>query len=214
MLMGWWQVGGTIAERVVMTTTPDISVGAYHLDAHAVESGSRTRLPVYQDNDTSPLDRITLGDVVIPWRDDTALDRAKSVEASFGDQIHLLGFEVRDNLPPGAEFDVTLYWEALRPPDDDYVVFVHLLDAKGQVVASHDGQPMDGRYATKAWLPGEVVPDVHCLTLAPDIPAGMYRLQVGVYQWPSMERLPVWDSQGVEQAERVVVLQSVTVEVQ
>ena len=214
VLMGWWQAGGTIAKRVVMTTTPDISVGAYHLDAHVVQVNSRIRLPIYQDNDASPLDRITLGDVVVPWHDDLALDRAKPVSASFGDQIRLLGFEVQDRLSPSAEFDVTLYWEALRPPDDDYVMFVHLLDTEGHVVGSHDGPPMNGRYATGAWRPGEVVPDVHHLVLGPDIPVGMYRLQVGVYQWPSMERLPVWDSQGVEQTERVVALQSVAVEAQ
>jgi hypothetical protein len=33
-----------------------------------------------------------------------------------------------------------------------------------------------------------------------------------MYPWPSLERLPVWDSQGVEQMDRVVVLQSVEVE--
>ncbi len=212
VLMGWWQTGGAIAERLVMTTTPDISVGAYHLDVHVAQSGSRTRLPVYRDDDDAPLDRITLGNVLVPWRDDAALERAKSVEASFGDQIRLRSFEVQGSLSPGAEFDVTLYWEAQRPPDDDYVVFVHLVDAEGQIVASHDGPPMDGRYPTGAWLPGEVVPDVHHLVLDPSASAGTYRLQVGMYRWPDMERLPVWDSQGVEQVESSVVLQPLVVE--
>jgi hypothetical protein len=176
-----------------------------------VQSGSRIRLPVYQDDDV-PLDRITLGSVVVPWRDDAALERAKPVGASFGDQIRLSSFEAQDNLSPGTEFEVTLYWEALRPPDDDYVVFVHLVDAEGQIVASHDGPPMDGRYATGAWLPGEVVPDTHRLALDSGVPTGTYRLWVGMYRWPDVERLPVWDSQGVEQAERSIVLQSLVVE--
>ncbi|MCP4544287.1 MAG: hypothetical protein GY832_44820 [Chloroflexi bacterium] len=212
VLMGWWQTGGTVAERIVMTTTPDISVGAYHLDAHVVQSGSRIRLPVYQDNDAAPLDRITLGSMVVPWHDDVALERAQPVGASFGDQIRLLSFEAQDSLSPGSEFKVILYWDALRPPDDDYVVFVHLVDVEGQVVASHDGPPMDGRYATGAWLPGEVVPDVHHLVLDPSAPAGTYWLRVGMYRWPDMERFPVWDSQGLEQVERVIVLQSLAVE--
>lgn len=212
VLMGWWQTGGTVAERIVMTTTPDISVGAYHLDAHVVQLGSRIRLPVYQDGDASPLDRITLGSMVVPWRDDTALNRAKPVGASFDDQIRLLSFEAQDNLSPGTEFDVILYWETLRLPDDDYVVFVHLVDAVGQVIASHDGPPMDGRYATGTWLPGELVPDVHHLILDSSVPAGEYQLRIGLYQWPSMERLLVWDSQGMEQMERSIVLQSLVVE--
>jgi hypothetical protein len=106
---------------------------------------------------------------------------------------------------------VTLYWEAQREPEEDYIVFVHLLDAEGQVVASHDGPPMEGRYPTQAWFPGDIVSDLHSATLASDTPAGMYRLQVGMYHWPSMERLLVWDSKGVEQADRVIVLQSIEV---
>jgi hypothetical protein len=211
-LMEWWQAGGAIAERIVMTTTPDISVGAYRLDAHVVKPRSGTRLPFYRGDDTSPLDRITLGYVVVPWHDDVALDRARPVEADFGDQIRLLGFEAQDHLSPGAEYDVTLYWEALRPPDDEYIIFVHLLNTEGQVVANHDGPPMGGQYTTRAWIPGEVVPDVHSLALGSDSPPGTYRLQVGMYNWPAMERLPVWDSQGVEQTDRVLILQSVEVQ--
>jgi hypothetical protein len=30
-----------------------------------------------------------------------------------------------------------------------------------------------------------------------------------MYEWPGMERLPVWDKDGVEQPDRVVVLQSI-----
>jgi hypothetical protein len=209
-LVGWWQTGQAIAERFVLTTTADIPVGAYRLKVAVAQARSAELLPMYQDDDVSPLDQIVLGDVVVPWQGEPDFD--EPVGADFGGQISLLGFDAKDHLSPGAEFDVSLYWEALRPPDDDYVVFVHLLDTEGQIVAAHDGPPMDGRYATGAWLPGEVVPDVHRLALGPGAPTGVYRLQVGVYQWPSMDRLPVWDGQGVEQAERAIVLQSVTVE--
>ena len=166
-------------------------------------------MPVYQDEDTSPLDKITLGYVVVPWQGE--MDGAKPARANFGDQISLLGFESADSLPAGDEFDVVLYWEAQRSPEDDYVLFVHLVDGEGQVVAGHDGPPLDGRYPTSAWLPGEIVPDARHLVLDSGVPAGTYWLQVGMYRWPSLERLQVWDAQGVEQPERVVVLQSVQV---
>jgi hypothetical protein len=91
-------------------------------------------------------------------------------------------------------------------------VFVHLLDADGRLVAQHDGPPMEGRYPATAWLPGDVVPDVHRIALGPDTPAGTYQLQVGMYGWPSLERLPIWDEHGVEQINGVIVLQSVQVQ--
>jgi hypothetical protein len=205
----WWQPGQVVAERFVLQMDDDVPVGAYRLDVSVLSSDTQSPLRLYEDDDTSPLDRVLLGYVVVPWQGE--LDTAEPVGANFGNQIDLLGFEVPDRLSPGAEFDVTLYWEAQRPPEDYYVVFVHLLGADGQLVASHDGPPMDGRYPTRAWLPGDVVPDVHRLVLDPDTPAGMYDLRVGMYQWPSLERLPVWDRQGVEQADRIMVLQSIQV---
>ena len=208
--VGWWQPGQVVAERFVLQMEDDVPVGAYRLDASVLSSDTQSPLRVYQDDDTSPLDRVLLGYVVVPWQGELGV--AKPVGANFGNQIDLLGFEVADRLSPGAEFDVTLYWEAQRPPEDYYVVFAHLLDADGQLVASHDGPPLDGRYPTMAWLPGDVVPDVHRLVLDPDTPAGMYDLRVGMYQWPSLERLPVWDGQGVEQVDRIMVLQSIQVQ--
>jgi hypothetical protein len=141
------------------------------------------------------------------------MDLAQPVGANFGDQINLLGFEAGDKLSPGTEsLEVTLYWEARQPPADDYVVFVHLVNANGDLVGSHDGPPMDRRYPTGAWLPGEVVPDVHLILLDPGIPVGIYRLQVGMYRWPSLERLPVWNTRGVEQRDRVIALQSIEIQ--
>ena len=208
-LTEWWQTDDVIAQRLVLTTTANIPIGAYHLEVSAAEPDSESFLPIYQDEDTSPLDKIRLGYVVVPWRGE--MDEAKPARASFGDQISLLGFEAADSLSPGDEFDVVLYWEAQRSPEDDYVLFVHLVDGEGRVVAGHDGPPLDGRYPTSAWLPGEIVPDARHLVLDSDAPAGAYWLRVGMYRWPSLERLPVWDAQGVEQPERVVVLQSVQV---
>jgi hypothetical protein len=208
--VGWWQVGQVVSERFVLEISEDIPVGAYRLDVSVLASDSTTHLPMYQNGDTSPLDRVFLGYVAVPWKGE--MDIAQAVDANLGDEIGLLGFEVADDLSPGSDFDVVLYWEARRPPEENYVVFVHLLDAEGQIVANHDGSPMQARYPTRAWLPGDIVRDVHRLVLDSSVPVGEYQLKVGMYRWPDLDRLPVWDSQGVEQADRAFVLQSVRVQ--
>jgi hypothetical protein len=141
----------------------------------------------------------------------THAETPKPVEATFGGQIALLSFGAADSLAPGTELEVRLYWQALTPPEEDYIVFVHLLDANGQPVTGHDGPPMDGECPTSTWLPGDVVPDVHQFALEPAVPVGTYNLWVGIYAWPSIERLPVWDNQGVEQANQILFLQPVEV---
>jgi len=205
----WWQTGQVVAEQFVLTTTADIPIGAYELNVSVAAPDSKSLLPMYRRDDIAPLDRVTLGYVVVPWQG--GLDAAKRVGARLGEQVSLAGYKAPGSVSPGTGLDVTLYWEPLQPPGDDYVVFVHLLGADGQLVASHDGPPMEGRYPTQAWLPGDIVPDVHHIPLDPNIPAGTYHLQVGMYRWPSMERLPVWDEDGVEHPDRVVVLQPVEV---
>ena len=205
----WGRTGDVVAEQFVLTTTADIPIGAYELNVSVAAPVSRSLLPMYRRDDTAPLDRVTLGYVAVPWQG--GLDAARRVGAKLGEHVTLAGYEAPGSASPGTGFDVTLYWEPLQPPGDDYVVFVHLLGVDGQLVASHDGPPMEGRYPTQAWLPGDIVPDVHHIALGPNIPAGTYHLQAGMYRWPSMERLPVWDEDGVEQPDRVVVLQSVEV---
>jgi hypothetical protein len=89
--------------------------------------------------------------------------------------------------------DLTLYWQSLRPADKNYSVFLHLLDESGKLAAQHDGEPGNGRLPTSMWLPGEILGDLHPLTL-PD--AGLYNLAVGVYDWQTGQRLPVTDALG------------------
>jgi hypothetical protein len=208
------ETGVVFAAQFEVTRTNEVSLGAYYLDVSAVSPGSQRPLAIYQDRDTFPLDRVILGHVIVPWQDTEqrmALRNAKPVGANFGNEIELLGYDVADRLPSEIPASVTLYWEARQPPQEDYVVFVHLLDTDGQRAASHDAPPMDGRYPTKTWPPGEVVPDVHHLVANHPIAQGTYQLSMGMYRWPSMERLPIWDAQGVEQGSRILHLESIEV---
>jgi hypothetical protein len=203
----WGQTVQVTAEQFTLITPDDMPVGGYRLESVALAPDSESVLPIYRDSDTAQLDRIVLGYVAVPWEGEP--DIAEPVEATFGGQIRLLGLTTTTAPTPGSEFEVRLYWEALRPPDENYVVFVHLLDENGRSVANHDGVPMEGRYPTRAWLPGDTVPDVHRIALAPDLPTGTYQLRVGLYSVPEMERLPVLDGQGIEQPDRTLTLGSV-----
>jgi hypothetical protein len=108
--------------------------------------------------------------------------------ANFGDQIELLGY---DAAAGEGTLAVTLHWRSVQPAAANYTVFVHLLDASGQTVAQHDGQPQGGAYPTSVWDVGEVVVDEHVLPLPPGLLPGDYRLRVGLYLVETGERLPV-----------------------
>jgi hypothetical protein len=46
------------------------------------------------------------------------------------------------------------------------------------------------------WQPGQIVLDVHPLTIPVDAPAGAYRLEAGLYLLESMTRLPAIAADG------------------
>jgi hypothetical protein len=107
----------------------------------------------------------------------------------FDQQIALLGYQVEPE-----EDLVTLYWRADRRPDLQYTVFVHALDASGKLVGQDDAMPVGNSLPTSCWLPGEIVEDPHTLM----IPSEAEMVQVGLYYWPTMERLTVADSEATD----------------
>jgi len=109
-----------------------------------------------------------------------------------GDEIRLRGYSLRPKTPyPGDFLLLTLYWEALRPIPHSYTVFVHLLNQEGRLVAQIDSPPAGGAFPTSEWVPGEEVLDHYAIRLPPDLIPGPYQLNVGMYLWPAMTRLPV-----------------------
>jgi hypothetical protein len=98
---------------------------------------------------------------------------------------------------PGDNLRLTLTWQATRPFDRDLKLFLHLLDAAGQLVAQVDplagagagSQGMD--YLTSQWAPGELILDEVAVAIPPDTPPGPYRLAFGLYDAGTLQRLPV-----------------------
>ena len=67
------------------------------------------------------------------------------------------------------------------PLDQDYKVFLHLVDSKNALAAQYDAEPQQGGYPTSLWQPGDViVGDGIGLDLSA-VPAGEYRLDFGMY---------------------------------
>jgi 4-amino-4-deoxy-L-arabinose transferase-like glycosyltransferase len=112
--------------------------------------------------------------------------------ARLGEQVELTGIDLADEtLAPGDIVPLTLFWRTHGPIPDDLKVFVHLLDAQGQLVAQRDSQPAGGLRPTSTWTKDEVIVDRYGVLLPGDLPAGDYRLIAGMYRPASDERLPV-----------------------
>ncbi len=118
-----------------------------------------------------------------------------------GDAITLLGYDLSVEAD---QIDLTLYWQTSGSLERDLTVFVHLLDEQDQLITQQDSQPNGGRYPTTAWAAGVPIRDVYSLPLSQPAPPGPYTIRLGMYAWPSLERLPVMRD-GVDQGDYVVL---------
>ena len=191
-------------QQLTFTATPSRSSLQVTVNG---ESVGRWRVGVESQLRT---DGFTLGDglnvvefVVEPQTPSPVIDNVRltaPVEGDdiFGEAIRLADYEAPTEARRGESFAVRLTWESLAPIDDDLIAFVHVLDADGNLAAQSDSQPMNGAYPTSQWSPGDRVVYAVQLTIPADAPSGAYRLRIGLYRWPSLERLPVADADAVD----------------
>ncbi len=89
-------------------------------------------------------------------------------------------------LADGRSACITLTWSTTAPLDRDYTIFVHVLDARGQLVAQSDLAPDVG---TSGWTVDEDVVTRHGLVISPVADASRLTLAVGLYDPVTGERL-------------------------
>ncbi len=107
---------------------------------------------------------------------------------------------------PGDTMHLTLYWMALTELDEDYRRSIHLTNAEvTHEPAQYDGDPGGSFTPTTRWVPGELVPDTHSLTLPPDLPPGRYHLWADVYQYPGVRSLSVISAEAPTDGNRVLL---------
>jgi hypothetical protein len=169
------------------------------------------RLTVLADDGSAIGDSITLQPVrVIRAKPVSPRQLPHRVEYTLGGQIELLGYglQVGDGELGTGDFELTLYWRAKAVVENDYTVFVHLVDQEGKLWGQGDGVPMRGMYPTSAWLPGQLVEDRHVVQVDRTVPLGSYRVLVGLYDPATLERLEAIGPKGpaLSEAEGAVPL--------
>jgi hypothetical protein len=85
----------------------------------------------------------------------------------------------------GGQLCAALAWEALRSPERDYTVLLHVYDADGSFVQAFDAPPLGNLYPTSLWQAGQRLRDDHCFVP----PSGAAALEIGWYTSDTIERL-------------------------
>ncbi|MCB0209114.1 MAG: hypothetical protein KDJ52_07285 [Anaerolineae bacterium] len=119
-------------------------------------------------------------------------------QTQFGDQVELTGYDLTQT--DANTLYLSLYWHTLRPFAEDFTIFVHVRDGDNNTVINADHQPYDGHVPTSRWPMEQTIKETIRLDVPPDLPAGQYRLMIGMYSPITIERLPVINDTSGENA--------------
>ncbi len=196
-----WPPALYVRNPLTLVLPSDLPPIRYTLTAGLYDPDSGARLPLTGcqgcpvDGDALPLAQVWVSSPLAP----DERDIPGRLDYRLGDHITLLGYELGKTDPAM----LTLYWRAEAPVEGAYTVFVHALDASGEVVAQFDAPPLDGLYPSDAWLPGQIIADTHAVAT----PETARSLAVGLYDPASLARLPVRDESGGRVPDDAVKLQ-------
>lgn len=176
-----WPDGAIIADRIAVRPFVDS------------EAPVEARLTVKLNEDSPRQDVATVKITPAEWP-----DRLEPV-ATIGEAIELGTAELPvDAAESGDTVPVRLRWQVTAPPGPALLhVFVHLGEPNQQPLAQTDGPVMAGpfgpsEYPPNLWAAGEVFDQTIYLALPEDLSPGEYPVQVGVYDYASGVRLPVF----------------------
>jgi 4-amino-4-deoxy-L-arabinose transferase-like glycosyltransferase len=175
-----WATPQFLIDRQTPRLPANLTAGTYRLQLRLLDAADRTLFTA----DLGPLE------LLATERQFTAPPPQFPQAALFGETIRLLGYD----LTPLADgvWELTLLWQAARETAVDYTVFVHLQGLDGVCCLwQQDVMPRQGQYPTSRWLAEEIVGDSYRITPPPDLPPGLYPLEVGLYIAETGQRLVV-----------------------
>ena len=192
-----WVEGEIISDPRELQLPAEIPSGRYRVQTGMYLPETMERLPVYGEQrellgDVAVLDYVRVVDAV-----PEDLSPQQTVSYVLGQEVTLWGYDLdaRD-ARPGSKVRVVLYWRAEREIDEDYTVFVHLVDNEGGIWGQQDNEPEGGFYRTPFWGTGELVRDEYEFVIDTAAPEGEYQIEAGMYILATGQRLPVSDENG------------------
>ncbi len=206
---------GDLEAALLALGTPAPGAGAGRLWLVVDEARFRRRFePAFIQTVWDRMDLVGYTPGVLVFRSLPAVEPAVSQAsgALFGERLLLERYELGSsgNRPaavgqgevvavPGEELPLTLYWQATGPQAGQLHVFVHIVGEDGQRFAPADGPPvagLEGALPMDHWPVGETLPDRRMLPLPAGLAPGLYRLEVGLYEPATGDRLPVTAAEG------------------
>ncbi len=177
--IGGWPAGQPVRDMQSLPLPFETRSGLYRLDMEM------------QTEDGRVIGRAHLG--MLEVRDyphtPVATDIPNRVNARVG-ELRLLGYSVSQPPARSIPLDIYTYWQVESPVARDGVIFLHVIDPDGRLVAQDDNPPEYGRRSTLTYRPEDGIAQLHRIILPFLAPEGEYRLYAGIYNRSDIVRWP------------------------
>jgi hypothetical protein len=129
------------------------------------------------------------GPSAFPPDDPDGVRQSVGLPVRFGDLLELVGYQSDATRETGRPVRVTLFWRVLRDaePSLDLAIFAHLLNPDGSLAAQTDALAVH----SSTWRKGDILIQMEDIKTDDAVNAGLYHLQVGLYNRADNQRLQV-----------------------
>ena len=195
----------TLADDAVMLRLPaGLAEGQYRLVA-AVE----------QTENGQVLAQGELGKLALPDISGKSVIPNFELDVRFGDSVRLAGYDIlsprriqkvgRDTpvLQAGDYLRLRLHWQGAAPVASNYHAFVHMVDHLGRPLVQEDQLPGPLFQPPRLWDRFTLWPDAYLLRIPETASSGLYWPAVGMYEFETEDRLPVYIGDTDETADDV-----------
>jgi hypothetical protein len=201
-----WHAGDLVWGHVYLPLPGQMPAGEYRVEVALLDPDGEA-VPAREIWRSEAAQSVIAGPAYLqPWpRVTEPPDMPHRPDIIFGGSMRLWGFEIEGEPRPGGELAVNLVWYDELPMEDDYLVFLHLMDANGTLLGQADGVPANWMRPTSTWRPGEYVLDQHRIPIAAGLPASVAYLWVGLYHPSGDGRLLVSNPGPDQPADRALL---------
>jgi hypothetical protein len=120
------------------------------------------------------------------------------VDAVFGGQVRLIGYDVGRPLLPDGAIPVTLYWQPTSQIGRRYKYILRLVASDGKTLSTTEREPYNGALPTPAWPAGATIMEYSEIPPAARERQDKTRLVLQMYDSETLEKLPVTSASGAE----------------
>ncbi len=112
-------------------------------------------------------------------------------------QPELVGFETARFVPVRSELPLKLFWRTDKTIAKDLALYIHVYDARGELIGQWDAFPGNGLFPTRLWQPNEIFVDEYRVPLRGDVASQQIaRVEVGLVRVGQSRPLVARDPQG------------------